>query len=41
MFTRTAIALAIIVGIASGALAGTKQSSSNANWARTQILGTH
>ncbi len=31
MFAKTAIALAIIVGSASGALAGTKQSSSNSN----------
>jgi hypothetical protein len=32
MFTKTAIALAIIIGTASGVLAGTKQSSSNPNW---------
>ena len=32
MFTKTAIALAIIVGTASGALAATKQRSSIPNW---------
>jgi hypothetical protein len=32
MFTKTAIALAIIVGTASSVLAVTKQSSSNPNW---------
>jgi hypothetical protein len=32
MFTKTAIALAIIVGTASGALAATKQSSSRPKW---------
>jgi hypothetical protein len=32
MFTKTAIALAIIVGTASGALAANKQGSSTLNW---------
>ena len=32
MFTKTAIALAIIVGTASGALAVNKQSSITPNW---------
>ena len=32
MFTKTAIALAIIVGTASGALAANKQNSSTPNW---------
>ena len=31
MFTKTAIALAIVVGTAAGALAGTEQSSSSPN----------
>jgi hypothetical protein len=31
MFTKTAIALAIVVGTASGALAGIKQNSSDPN----------
>jgi hypothetical protein len=35
MFTKTAIALVIMAGTASGALAGAKQSSSTPNGART------
>ena len=41
MFTKTAIALAIIVGTASGALAGTKQSSSNPNWGAYDCPGAY
>ena len=41
MLTKTAIALAIIVGTASGALAGTKQSSSNPNWGAYDCPGTY
>jgi hypothetical protein len=32
MFTKTAMALAIIVSTASGALAATKQTSTNPSW---------
>ena len=41
MFTKTAIALAIIVGTASGALAGTKQSSSNHNCGEYDCPGAY
>jgi hypothetical protein len=41
MFTKVAIALAIIVGTASGALAGTKQSSSNRNWGEYDCPGAY
>ena len=39
MFAKTAIALAIIVGTASGAPAETKQSSSNPNWGANDCPG--
>jgi hypothetical protein len=39
MFTKTAIALVIIAGTASGALAGTKQSSSTPNWGAYDCRG--
>jgi hypothetical protein len=41
MFTKTAIALAIIVGTASGALAGTTQNSSNSNWGAYDCPGAY
>jgi len=41
MFTKTAIALAIIIGTASGVLAGTKQSSSNPNWGACDCSGAY
>jgi hypothetical protein len=41
MLTKIAIALAIIVGTASGALAGTKQSSSNPNWGAYDCPGAY
>jgi len=41
MLTKAAIALAIIVGTASGALAGTKQSSSNPNWGAHDCPGAY
>jgi hypothetical protein len=41
MFTKTAIALVIIAGTASGALAGTKQSSSTPKWGAYDCPGTY
>ena len=41
MLTKTAIALAIIIGTASGALAGSKQSSSNPNWGAYDCAGAY
>jgi len=41
MFTKTAIALAIIVGTASSVLAGTKQSSSSPNWCAYDCPGAY
>ena len=41
MFTKTAIALAIIAGIASGVLAASKQSSSTSNWNAFDCRGVH
>jgi len=41
MLTKTAIALAIIVGTTSGALAGTKQSSGNLNWGAYDCPGAY
>jgi hypothetical protein len=41
MFTKTAIALAIIVGTASGALAGNKQNSSTPNSVAYGCRGVH
>ena len=41
MFTKTAIALAIIVGTASGALAATKQSSSIPKWDAYDCRSVH
>jgi hypothetical protein len=39
MFTKIAIALAIIVGTAAGALAANKQSSSTPNWDTYECRG--
>ena len=41
MFTKTAIALAIIAGIASGVLAANKQSSSVSNWEAYDCRGVY
>ena len=41
MFTKTAIALAIIVSTASGAPAATKQSSSNPKWDAFDCRGVY
>jgi hypothetical protein len=41
MFTKTAIALAIITGIASGVLAASKQSSSTSNWNAFDCRGVY
>jgi len=41
MFTKTAIALAIIVGTASGALAATKQSNSIPKWDAYDCRGVY
>ena len=41
MFTKTAIALAILVGIALGALAANKQNSSTPNWDAYDCRGVH
>jgi hypothetical protein len=41
MFTKTAIALAIIAGIASGALAASKQSGSTSNWNAFDCRGVY
>jgi len=41
MFTKTAIALAIIVGTVSSVPAGAKQSSSNPNWGAYDCPGAY
>jgi hypothetical protein len=41
MFTKTAIALAIIIGTASGVPAETKQSCSNPNWGAYDCPGEY
>jgi hypothetical protein len=41
MFTKTAIALAVIVGLTSGALAASKQSSSTSNWNAFDCRGVY
>ena len=41
MFIKTVIALAIIVGTASGALAANKQNSSTPNWDVYDCRGVH
>jgi hypothetical protein len=41
MFTKTAIALAIIVGTASGTLAATKERSNIPNWAAYDCRGAY
>ena len=41
MFTKIAIALAIIAGTASGALAANKQNSSTPNWDAYDCRGVH
>ena len=41
MFTKNAIALAIIVGTASGALGAPKQSSSTPNWDAYDCRGVY
>jgi hypothetical protein len=41
MFTKTAIALAIIAGTASGALAANKQNSSTPNWDAHDCRGVY
>jgi hypothetical protein len=41
MFTKTVIALAVIVGTASGALAANKQNSSTPNWDAYDCRGVY